>query len=159
PNFGPAEVFTFSINWGDGTPTDQGTATITTPGGPGQPTAGAFNGSHVYQKDGAYTVVVTITDRDGASDQQTFHVVGASPGLLVVSTGGGGPPVVHVYNTDGSHRFDIPAYAASFTGGVRVAVGDIDGDRTPDIITAAGPGGGPHVQVFSGTDGHLIRSF
>src|SRR5262249_59190762 len=60
---------------------------------------------------------------------------------------------------DGSHRFDIPAYAASFTGGVRVAVGDIDGDRTPDIITAAGPGGGPHVQVFSGTDGHLIRSF
>src|SRR5262249_30030892 len=45
PNFGPAEVFTFSINWGDGTPTDQGTATITTPGGPGQPTAGAFNGS------------------------------------------------------------------------------------------------------------------
>src|SRR5262249_10519415 len=28
-----------------------------------------------------------------------------------------------------------------------------------DIVTAAGRGGGPHVEVFSGADGALIRSF
>ncbi|HEY1380075.1 MAG TPA: VCBS repeat-containing protein, partial [Gemmataceae bacterium] len=47
----------------------------------------------------------------------------------------------------------------SFTGGVRVAAADVDGDGFADIITAAGPGGGPHVEVFSGLTGQLIRSF
>ncbi|MEQ9641608.1 MAG: hypothetical protein RIM84_16405 [Alphaproteobacteria bacterium] len=38
------------------------------------------------------------------------------------------------------------AYDANFTGGVRVATGDVNNDATPEIITAAGPGGGPHVR-------------
>jgi hypothetical protein len=35
-----------------------------------------------------------------------------------------------------------------FEGGAAVAVGNLDIDPTPEIVTAAGPGGGPHIQVF-----------
>ncbi len=40
------------------------------------------------------------------------------------------------------------AYDAAFTGGVRVALGDINNDGTPEVITAAGPTGAPHIKVF-----------
>ena len=44
------------------------------------------------------------------------------------------------------------AFQPNFTGGVRVATGDINGEGTPDIITGAGAGGGPHVKIFDGSD-------
>src|SRR6185369_3952103 len=48
------------------------------------------------------------------------------------------------------------AYEAAFTGGVRVAAGDLNGDGRAELITAAGPGGGPHVRVFDGANGTEI---
>src|SRR5256885_837777 len=48
---------------------------------------------------------------------------------------------------------------ATFMGGVRVAVGDVNGDGTVDVLTAAGPGGGPHAKVYDGKSGTELYSF
>jgi len=79
--------------------------------------------------------------------------------LFATGADQGGGPHVKVYNNDGTLRFSFFAYAPKFPGGVRVATADVNGDGVDDIITGAGPGGGPHVEVFDGTTGNLIRSF
>src|SRR5439155_24563321 len=60
---------------------------------------------------------------------------------------------------DNSELYSFFAYDPSFAGGVRVAARDFNGDGKADIITGAGPGGGPQVKVFSGADGSLLASF
>jgi hypothetical protein len=50
------------------------------------------------------------------------------------------------------------AYAPTFTGGVTVAAGRIEGGSVDDLITGAGPGGGPEVSVFR-PDGSVASSF
>jgi hypothetical protein len=42
------------------------------------------------------------------------------------------------------------AYDPAFRGGVRVASADLNADGFADVVTGAGPGGGPHQQVFDG---------
>src|SRR5437764_11479783 len=85
---------------------------------------------------------------------------GAVQEILVTGAGFGGAPHVRVFNTDVAHsvRFELLAYDINFRGGVRVATGDVNGDGVEDVITGAGPSGGPHVKVFDGRTGALMAS-
>jgi hypothetical protein len=68
---------------------------------------------------------------------------------IVTGAGAGGSPHVRIF--DGNTRVigGFMAYDDRFVGGVRVATGDLDGDGIDEIVTGAGPGGGPHVRIFS----------
>jgi hypothetical protein len=106
---------------------------------------------------GNFAVSASVT---GLGTAATFHLTNTAPPIMAVGADAGGGPEVKVYDAvTGALRFDFYAYDATFTGGVNVAVGDVNGDGIPDIITGAGAGGGPHVKVFSGTDGTLLASF
>ena len=79
---------------------------------------------------------------------------------IIVGAGAGGGPHVKVFDgvTNAVHH-DFFAYETNFLGGVFVGAADMNDDGRADIVTGAGPGGGPHVKVFSGNDLLLIRSF
>ena len=79
------ESFFFNIDWGDGTGPNFGVPTIDMPGRDGVPTAGSFEGSHIYADNGLYTVTVTVLDDDGgmAVDTLTVTVDNVAPSLTV----------------------------------------------------------------------------
>jgi hypothetical protein len=82
------------------------------------------------------------------------------PATLVTGTGAGSEPLVRVFDTTTNSLVrEFLAYDATFTGGVRVATGDVSGDGVDDVITVPGPGGGPLVKIFDGTDGKRLGGF
>src|SRR5262249_13728126 len=76
-------------------------------------------------------------------------VLGIGVAAVVTGPGSGSPPLVRVFDRDGNPVGPgFLAYDPAFRGGVRVAVCDVDGDGQAEIVTGAGPGGGPHIRVF-----------
>ena len=71
---------------------------------------------------------------------------------IAVSADQGGGPRVRIF--DGKTRTPLVDFFGiddrAFRGGARVAFGDVTGDGTPDLIVAAGFGGGPRVTVWDG---------
>ncbi|QGJ71518.1 Hypothetical protein PBC10988_32250 [Planctomycetales bacterium 10988] len=114
-------------------------------------------------EDGEVTVTVAaMVAQDGAGLDNfgdTATVISSlfeETPLLVTGSDSGGPAIVRVFDMGGNELFSYFPFTEAFTGGVRVATGDINGDGILDIVTAAGPGGGPHVQVFDSQTGELI---
>lgn len=81
------------------------------------------------------------------------------PSIVAVSGAsdtGKGKPLVKVYEASTNDLlYSFFAYPQSFRGGVRVAVADVNGDSTPDIIVAPGAGRS-EVKVYDGAIMQLI---
>ncbi|MFH1405132.1 MAG: putative glycoside hydrolase [Patescibacteria group bacterium] len=76
---------------------------------------------------------------------------------IVTGTEKGGGPQMRIFNKDGNLIHPgFFAYDKNFRGGVKVAVGDLNGDGTKEIITSPGVSGGPHIRVFH-KDGHALQ--
>ena len=63
---------------------------------------------------------------------------------------GGSPRVVVIDGATRQVLADFAAFESSFTGGVFVAAGDLDGDGKADVVVTPDRGGGPVTVVYSG---------
>jgi hypothetical protein len=79
--------------------------------------------------------------------------------MLVGAGPGGGPRVTVFSGLNGAILLDFFAFEPTFTGGVNLAAGLIDGDSNYDIIVGAGAGGGPRIKVLSGANLAVIQDF
>lgn len=127
--------------------------------------AGAGGGPHVkvfslatdavshsfFAYDPAFQGGVMVAAGDVDADGRADIITGAGPGA--------GPHVKVFSGSSGSALHQFLAYEPTFTGGVSVAAADVDGDGRADVVTGAGPGGGPHVKVFTATTGAELASF
>lgn len=68
-------------------------------------------------------------------------------------------PQVRVLRADGTDYATFPAYGPNFQGGVHVASADFNADGVPEVVTGAGPTGGPHVRVFKAYGAVLSEFF
>ena len=156
--FAYAPTFTGGVRVAAGDVNGDGVADIITGAGPGAgPHVKVFNGANQSELASFFSYGASFTggvfvaagdlDGDGRAD-------------IITGAGAGAGPHVKVFSgRTGAELRSFFAYPPQFTGGVRVAAGDVNGDGFADIITGAGAGAGPHVKVFDGRSGIDIRSF
>jgi len=103
--------------------------------------------------------VVAVPDQPALlPGEAPFDLGGDDVPDIVAGTGGGGGTVSAFSGADLSLLAGGSPFGSGFTGGVRVAAGDIDGDGVTDVVTAMRTGGG-RVRVFSGATLTVLADF
>jgi hypothetical protein len=70
---GTSETFTATVSWGDGTPVQPATVTVTQ-GAKGVLTTGIITSGHTYAQVGIYNVTITVTDDDGGTGTSSMSM-------------------------------------------------------------------------------------
>jgi RHS repeat-associated protein len=91
-------------------------------------------------------------------DLQTLEPRVVPAPILATGTDAGVSAQVKVHDAETQAlKFTLTPFPSWFKGGVRVAVADVTGDGTADVITAQGPGGQNGVRVFNGETGKALK--
>lgn len=132
---GVLDTHTAVFNWGDGTTS---AVAVTESNG-----AGSVAGNHVFKAHGAYTVSLTITDKDGLSTTVTNAVTVSN--MLVEPDPMFGGNMLVVGGTTGADSIDVK----SIKGGVRVSLNGVNADVTSPFgrIVVYGQAGSDTIQV------------
>jgi hypothetical protein len=147
-------LFSGGVTFAAGDVTGDGNAElITAPGPGGGPQVRLFNvdlaGNFSEPFGGGFFAFETTFT--GGAFIAVGNVNGAGNKELITAHGAGSP-LVRIYSVSNGGVVtpisDSLVYDPGFTGGVRVAAGDVTGDGRDEIITAPGPGGGPHIKMF-----------
>jgi hypothetical protein len=110
------------------------------------PFAGSFGGASIAAADFGTVSGGTITDavrRDGIAE-------------LAVASGAGLAPVVRIYNAAASAPVVVDSIRPldrRLRGGLTISAANYNSDSTPDLMVAAGSGGGSAVEIYDGTLG------
>ena len=124
--------------------------------------AGPGGGPHVRvlknETQGVASFMAYTPGFTGGVYVATGNVDGLPGDEIITGAGAGGGPHVRVFKGDGTPLAGFMAYSPAFTGGVRVGTVDVNGDGRDEIVTGAGPGGGPHVRIVDLT-GRALGSF
>jgi len=95
-------------------------------------------------------------DAGAATDVGAVERDANSPAVIAVGSGKKNPGVVNVFDGDGNPILtNLQPYGKKFKGGIRVAVGDLTGDETPDIVVAPNSGKRP-IKVYDGATGQEV---
>lgn len=94
---------------------------------------------------GGVNVAVGDIDGDGQNE-------------IIIAPGPGGGPHIRFFDSFGKLEGQFFAYDAKFSGGVSLAVGDINGDEKAEIVVVPYSKGGAQVKIFDGL-GQLRSQF
>ena len=103
-----------------------------------------------------YTITAPGTDTLTLTSDDVAPVITLAKEFAAGSDKGGGSATL--YNQDGTVRFTVQPFGANFTGGVRVAAADFNGDGIADLVVGTGTGIATQVKVLNGVGGGELFS-
>jgi protocatechuate 3,4-dioxygenase beta subunit len=148
----PGASVAFSVPSSGATASFQGDATVQTDAN------GLATSPSLVANDtaGAFAVTATVSGAPAATAQLTNTVALAPPSIVVGQDEGGNSQAALYDPKTGSQQAAFNPFGTAFTGGVRVASADFNGDGVADVVVGTGPGVGTQVQVLDGTDRHVL---
>lgn len=101
---------------------------------------------------GSYLSGINVAAADiGGQDGVSEVVVGVNGGTI--------GPVVRVLTWSGAIVSSFYAFDPSYTGGINVAAGDMNGDGSAEVVASLRAGNPPAVRVLNGLTGAMLNSF